>query len=180
MTRNADPIVPAMAGDYRITRRDFIAAGSAAGLCLALDLPEAVAGTFSEHTQLAAFLEITPENVVRIVTPDLEFGQGVFTSLPLILADELGADWERVEVRQSWADERFVNPGKGIQATGRSMSVRGQFDLLRRLGATARMLLSEAAAREWGVPAGECTARRSEIVHAASGRHRQLRGRTVS
>lgn len=174
MTRNPDPLVPALAGDYRITRRDFIVAGSAASLCLALDMPEAAAGSFGPQTQLAAFLEITPENVVRIVTPDLEFGQGVFTSLPLILADELGADWERVEVRQSWADERFVNPGKGIQATGRSMSVRGQFDLLRRLGATARMLLSEAAASEWGVPAAECTARRSEIVHAASSRRRSF------
>jgi isoquinoline 1-oxidoreductase beta subunit len=178
-SRHAEPIrdAPAAAGGSalaaRITRREFLAAGSAAGLCLVLEVaPAAESRAFGATTQLAAFLDITPDNVVSIVTPDLEIGQGIYTSLPLILADELGADWPRVEVRQSWADERFVNPMKGIQATGRSMSVRGQYDLLRRLGATARTLLCQAAAEQWGVAATECTARASEIVHAPSGRRR--------
>ncbi len=164
--------------DSRISRREFLAAagGSAAGLCLVLEIAPAAGAPTTPTTfggaKLAAFLEITPDNVVHIVTPDLEFGQGIFTSLPLILADELGADWARVEVRQSWADDRFINPMKGIQATGRSMSVRGQYDLLRQLGATARTLLCEAAAQAWGVGAGECATRHGEVVHAPSGRRR--------
>ena len=175
LTSPPPPIAaPVPAG--RITRRDFIgvAGGSAAGLCLGLEIPAAEADgttTFADP-QLAAYLEITPDNAVRIVTPELEFGQGVFTSLPLILADELGADWERVEVRQSWADERFINPLKGIQATGRSMSVRGQYALLRKLGATARLLLCQAAAGAWGVSAADCTTAGSEVVHRPSQRRR--------
>ncbi len=161
-------------GAVSITRRDVlrVAGGSAASLCLGLDVVAASAeATRFGEPQLAAYLEITADGAVRIVTPELEFGQGVFTSLPLILADELGADWERVEVRQSWADEAFINPLKGIQATGRSMSVRGQHDLLRKLGATARILLCQAAAREWRVEATDCTTRAGEVVHRPSGRH---------
>lgn len=166
----------------RVTRRDMI--GGAAVLCLGLEvgtaaaqappgppLPTAAASPPGRE-QLAAFLEIATDGAVTITTPDLEFGQGVFTSLPMILADELGADWERVVVRQSWADERFINPMKGIQATGRSMSVRGQYDLLRRLGATARVLLCTAAATGWRVDVADCTTRAGEVVHRPSGRRR--------
>lgn len=172
-----DPLMapgPIPGNALRLSRRGFVVAmgGSAAGLCLGLDVTAGPTGL--RDAQLAAFLQITPDDVVRIVTPDLEFGQGIYTSLPLILADELGADWSRVEVRQSWADEHFINPMKGIQATGRSMSVRGQFDLLRRLGATARTLLCEAAAREWGVPSAECATMDGAVVHRPSGRRKSF------
>ena len=159
----------------RVTRRTFLAGGGGAlaTLCLGIEFTPAAAGSAPTQlggAQLAAFLEITADNLVHIVTPDLEFGQGIFTSLPLILADELGADWEGVRVRQSWADEHFINPMKGIQATGRSMSVRGQYELLRKLGATARVLLCQAAAAQWGVDAGGCTTELSHVVHRPSGR----------
>ncbi len=156
-------------GVARLSRRAFVvvAGGAAAGLYFGASARPATA--FGD-AQLAAYLEITPEGTVRITTPELEVGQGVYTSLPLILADELGADWARLEVRQSWADASFINPMKGIQATGRSMSVRGQFELLRRLGATARTLLCEAAAREWGVDAAECTTADGMVLHPPGGR----------
>ena len=138
----------------------FLAAagGSAVGLCLGLESSQRLRGApdAGRRARVRRRRSSPPisrsrrTTTVRIVTPELEFGQGMFTSLPLILADELGADWERVEVRQSWADERFINPLKGIQATGRSMSVRGQYDLLRKLGATARVLLCQAAAHDVG------------------------------
>lgn len=156
-----------------VSRREFLAGGSAAAFWLGVRLaPAAAEPAHFGSAQLAAFLEITADNVVHIVTPDLEFGQGVFTSLPLILADELGADWEQVDVRQSWASEHFINPMKGIQATGRSMSVRGQYELLRRLGALARAMLCQAAASEWQVPVSECTTRESHVVHRDSARRR--------
>ena len=173
--------VPNAAG---VTRRRVLAAGGqlVTAFWLGLELPgyaqaqAPVPGvglppprtTFGEP-QLAAYLEITLENVVRIALPDAELGQGAYTTLPLILADELGADWERVEVRQSGADDRLANPMKGFQATGRSLSVRGYYPLLRRLGATARELLCSAAAARWRVPVSECRAERSYVRHGSSG-----------
>ncbi len=177
---------PDAAAGPALSRRSFViaAGGSAAGLWLALRPAPAGAGAAADTApvvpgspgadwpsrQLAAYLEITADGAVRIVNPELEVGQGVHTSLPLILADELGADWTRVEVRQSWADDSFINPMKGIQATGRSMSVRGQYELLRKLGATARILLCQAAAAQWGVPAADCTTENGAVVHRSSGR----------
>jgi len=125
--------------------------------------------TFGEP-QLAAWLEILPDNTVRVAMPEAELGQGAYSTLPLILADELGADWARVEVRQTGADDRLANPMKGFQATGRSMSVRGYYPVLRRLGATARELLCGAAAARWRVPVAECRAGDSRVRHLRSGR----------
>lgn len=156
-----------------LNRRDFMlaAGGSSAGLWLGLRPASAAGGKPGwPDPQLAAYLGIHADGTVTIVNPELEVGQGVHTSLPLILADELGADWQRVEVRQSWADEHFINPMKGIQATGRSMSVRGQYELLRKLGATARILLCQAAAAGWDVDAAECTTADGMVLHPPSGR----------
>lgn len=166
-----------------VTRRRVlgIAGQVVTGLWLGIELPgdaraqpAPAAGppprtTFNDP-QLAAYLEITPDNVVRVALPDAEMGQGVYTALPLILADELGADWATVEVRHTGADDRLANPMKGFQATGRSLSVRGYYPLLRQLGATARQLLCAAAAARWGVPIPECRTGQSLVRHARSGR----------
>jgi isoquinoline 1-oxidoreductase beta subunit len=167
------PGQPAEHAAPALSRRAFVvvAGGSAAGLWLGLRPAEAAeAGAAWPDPQLAAYLEIGADGRVLITDPELEVGQGVHSSLPLILADELGADWERVEVRQSWADERFINPMKGIQATGRSMSVRGHYQQLRQLGATARTLLCQAAATGWGLPPAECTTENGVVLHRPSGR----------
>lgn len=165
-----------------VTRRRVIkvAGGAAAGLWLGIEFPEPAFAqspsaapsprtTFGDP-QLAAWLEILPDNTVRVALPEAELGQGAYSALPLILADELGADWARVEVRQTGADDRLANPMKGFQATGRSMSVRGYYPVLRRLGATARELLCGAAAARWRVPVAECAAAGSRVRHARSGR----------
>ncbi|MDA5192908.1 xanthine dehydrogenase family protein molybdopterin-binding subunit [Govanella unica] len=118
---------------------------------------------------MAAYIEITPDNIVHLVTPEAEMGQGVQTSLPAILAEELEADWARVVVRLSGAGEIYNNPEKKMQATGRSLAVRGYFELLREVGATARMMLCQAAAASWQADLADCYAEQSHVIHRKTG-----------
>ncbi|MBL8225001.1 MAG: xanthine dehydrogenase family protein molybdopterin-binding subunit [Chromatiales bacterium] len=155
-----------------LTRRTFLVAGGTAlllGIAAPAPAQRASTAIFGEP-QLAAWLEFLPDGRVVIALPDAEMGQGVYTGLPLILADELGADWSRVEVRHSGADDRLANPMKGFQATGRSLSTRGYYALLRRVGATARVLFTGAAAAQLGVPADELRVEGGAVRHARSGR----------
>ena len=108
------------------------------------------------------FLGIQPDGTVLIVSHRTEMGNGVRTSLPRILADELDADWSRVKVIQGDADERY-----GSQDTDGSHSVREFFEPLREAGATARLMLIRAAAQQWGVPESQCVA---DPVHVVSHR----------
>ena len=100
-----------------------------------------------------------------IVTHRSEMGTGIRTSLPLVAADELEADWSRVTIEQGIGDPRY-----GDQNTDGSRSIRDFYDTFRVAGATARTMLVSAAAAQWNVPAGECTAKNHEVVHAGSGR----------
>src|SRR5579864_3415109 len=112
------------------------------------------------------FLGIQPDGTVLIVAHRTEMGNGVRTSLPRIVADELDADWSRVEVIQGDGDERY-----GSQDTDGSHSVREFFDTLRETGATARLMLVRAAAQQWGVPEAQCVADPAHVVsHKASKR----------
>ena len=106
------------------------------------------------------FLGIQPDGTVLIVAHRTEMGNGVRTSLPRIIADELDADWSRVEVIQGDGDERY-----GSQDTDGSHSVREFFDTLREAGATARLMLIRAAAQQWGVPEAQCV---GDPVHVVS------------
>jgi isoquinoline 1-oxidoreductase subunit beta len=108
-----------------------------------------------DHAALnpSVYLGIDPDGTVYIVAHRSEMGTGVRTSLPRIVADELDADWARVKVIQALGDPRY-----GSQDTDGSHSVRDFFDILREAGATARLMLVRAAARQWGVPASECVA----------------------
>ena len=99
------------------------------------------------------FLGIQSDGTVYIVAHRTEMGNGVRTSLPRILADELDADWSRVKVIQGDGDDKY-----GSQDTDGSHSVREFFDTLREAGATARLMLVRAAAQQWGVPESQCTA----------------------
>src|SRR5690606_24953005 len=118
---------------------------------------------------IAAYVEITPDNTVWLVTPEAEMGQGVESALPAILAEEMEADWEHVAIRLSGAGEYYINPGKNMQATGRSMAVRGYFELLRQVGATARDLLRQAAADRWGVTLERVVAEKSHLINRDTG-----------
>jgi isoquinoline 1-oxidoreductase beta subunit len=112
------------------------------------------------------FVAIAPDGVVTIVAHRAEMGTGVRTSLPLIVAEEMEADWSRVRVQQAHGDEvKFGN-----QDTDGSRSTRHYLMPMRQIGASARSMLEQAAAKRWGVPATEVKAANHEVVHAASGR----------
>jgi isoquinoline 1-oxidoreductase beta subunit len=162
---------PALPAGRTWTRRDLlkVSAGGGAGLALALWLPPrllaaeeaAAAQPFAPNV----FVAIGTDGTVTITAAKSEMGQGVRTALPMILADELEADWERVRVVQADADPKY-----GPQGTGGSASVRTGWEPLRRAGAAAREMLIAAAAAGWGVEAASCRAERGEVVHPESGR----------
>lgn len=159
-----------------ISRRDFIrVAAAAGGLALAIDgraqeggpLPPMRAGPPKTPS---AFLHIAEDDTITITTPAVEMGQGGHTSLPMILMEELGGDWERLRVQDAPAAPVYDNPLFGQQATVGSFSVRGWYRELRRIGAAAREMLVQAAAADWKVPASECAVSRSRITHEPTGR----------
>ena len=112
------------------------------------------------------FVSIAPDGLVTIVASRAEMGTGVRTSLPMIVADEMGADWARVHVVQAPGNEEKY----GNQDTDGSRSTRHFLVPMRQVGAAARTMLVSAAAQQWGVPAGECKAGVHEVIHAASNR----------
>src|SRR5262245_28163012 len=150
-----------------LSRRDFIAAGTAAGagLVIGFYLPHGSNGGTGEGFSPNAYLRITADNKVTIVVARSEMGQGVRTALPMILAEELEADWKQIEIEQAGASTLF-----GDQTTGGSASIRTTGDPMRKAGATAREMLISAAALTWGVPRSTCAAENGHIKHAASNR----------
>jgi isoquinoline 1-oxidoreductase beta subunit len=113
------------------------------------------------------FVAIATDGVVTIVAHRSEMGTGIRTSLPMVVADEMEADWSRVHVRQAEGDEVKY----GNQDTDGSRSTRHYLIPMRQIGASARAMLEAAAAKRWGVPVAEVKAANHEVVHAASGRH---------
>ncbi len=157
-----------------VDRRQFIKVSALAGGGLLvgtyLRFGESVA--FAETAPVTAdnfapnaFISIAPSGAVSIIAPNSEMGQGIKTSLPMIVAEELDVAWEQVTIVQG-----DLNPAYGRQASVGSGSTPGNFAPLRVAGATARAMLVEAAAQTWGVPASECTTERSTVIHAASKR----------
>src|ERR1700740_3645638 len=111
------------------------------------------------------FVGIQADGTVFIVAHRSEMGTTIRTSLPLVLADELDADWKRVKIDQAIGDKRY-----GDQNTDGSHSIRSFFDSMRECGATARWMLIQAAAQQWNVPASECSTEPHVVIHAKSGR----------
>src|SRR5258708_35334858 len=111
------------------------------------------------------FVGIQKDGTVYIVAHRSEMGTVIRTSLPLVLADELDADWKRVKIDQAIGDKRY-----GDQNTDGSHSIRSFFDTMRECGASARWMLVQAAAQKWNVPASECSTAPHTVVHAKSGR----------
>jgi isoquinoline 1-oxidoreductase beta subunit len=148
-----------------LSRREFLTAGAAAaGLVIGFYLPHKALGS-KEAFAPNAYLKIAPDGKITVVLARSEMGQGVSTSLPMILAEELEADWKQISIEQAGASTLY-----GDQSTGGSASVRTTWDPMRRAGAAAREMLISAAALEWGVPRSGCKAENSAVVHAASGR----------
>jgi isoquinoline 1-oxidoreductase beta subunit len=149
-----------------LSRREFVVAGAAAGagLVIGFYLPHEASSSKKSFSP-NAYLRITSDNKVTIVVARSEMGQGVRTALPMILAEELEADWKQIEIEQAGASTLF-----GDQSTGGSASVRTTWDPMRKAGAAAREMLISAAALTWGVPRSSCAAQSGSIVHSPSNR----------
>jgi isoquinoline 1-oxidoreductase subunit beta len=155
-----------------VTRREFVKAGAAvSGLIVALQLPayaRTAAGALAHAGSVlstGAFLQVAADGTVTLWLTKSEMGQGVRSSLPMIVAEELEVAPAEIRVEQASADPKY-----GEQFTGGSSSVSGLWQPLRTASAQARDMLIGAAARTWGVPASECAAEQGTVVHAASGR----------
>jgi isoquinoline 1-oxidoreductase beta subunit len=162
--------------DTSISRRSFVA--GAAGLTFAFTLGglgrggEAIGAT--QPTKFNAWVSIGADNSITIMCPSAEMGQGVYTSLPLILAEELDADWSKVKTEFAPANPKvYGNPHRlfeGAQITAASVSVPGYYMPLRMAGAQARRVLLDAVAEKWKVPRGELTTDKSTVIHKKSGK----------
>ncbi|TLY78736.1 MAG: xanthine dehydrogenase family protein molybdopterin-binding subunit [Gammaproteobacteria bacterium] len=149
-----------------LSRRSFlkIAGAAGGGLVLAFYLGERA----NAAVQFApnAFLQISADGSIVILSKGPEIGQGIKTALPMIIAEELDADWSAVRIEQA-----PINPAVfGRQSAGGSRSIPNNWDQLRRAGAVARAMLVAAAARQWQVPEGQCSTQRSRVLHRSSGR----------
>ena len=151
-----------------LSRREFLAAGAAAGagLVIGFYLPHGgESGARGDKFAPNAYLRIAPDGKVTVTVARSEMGQGVRTSLPMILAEELEADWKQITIEQAGASNLF-----GDQTTGGSASVKSCWDPMRKAGAAAREMLVSAAALKWGVSRTGCKAENGSVVHAASNR----------
>lgn len=157
--------------EFKISRRAFL--GGSAGLAFSFGLglsalsPQAkaqAAGRFN------AYVSIAPNGTITIQSPVAEMGQGIMTGLPMIVAEELDADWSKVVVEQSPINAAYHHPIFKAQYVVASISTLGYWTPLRVAGAQARRVLINAAAAKWGVPAAECSTEPSTVVHASSGR----------
>jgi isoquinoline 1-oxidoreductase beta subunit len=160
-----------------VGRRAFIvgSAGAAGGLLIGFHIPFASrlarAGSDAGPAEVNAWILIHPDNTVVIRVARSEMGQGIFTSLPMLVAEELECDWARVRAEYASAHDHVVRDKRYVSmSTGGSRSVRESHEFLRRAGAAARTLLVRAAANSWGVPAAECGAEDGVINHAPTGR----------
>src|SRR5438132_2536743 len=157
------------------SRRDFL--GTAAGLTLTLSLtltPLAFTGDAEAQTTFGpnAWLNIATDGTITIASPAAEMGQGSFTTLPLIIAEELDADWAKVKpvLPPAWDEKKYGNPDNNAFQTSASNSVHGYFHALRIAGAQARRVLLDAVAARWNVPVGELSTEPSMVVHKMSNR----------
>ncbi|HLH75353.1 MAG TPA: xanthine dehydrogenase family protein molybdopterin-binding subunit [Candidatus Binataceae bacterium] len=156
-----------MAVANNLSRREFFRAGAAAsgGLLVAFYLPLATeAGEGTASFAPNAFIRLRRDGSITLIVGRSEMGQGVLTSLPMLLADEMDADWKRVRVEQAPALPAYANPLMHINLTGGSNSVRGSWIELRQAGAVARTMLIAAAAERWKVNTSDCRAHNGYIL----------------
>ena len=158
-----------------LPRRDFLrkSGGLALAIVLGPDLLFRVvdARACEDGLRANAWVHFRVDNTIGIMCPTAEMGQGIMTSLPLVLAEELDADWNLVEVEQAPAAKDFINPGYfGVQGVGGSNSTRGYWTIMRLAGAQARKIMIANAAQYWNVPVTECSTAPSKVIHAASKR----------
>jgi isoquinoline 1-oxidoreductase beta subunit len=160
-----------------LDRRAFLRTSAAAGggLLVALYLPAANAALSSQAPKplsLApfAFLKISPDDIVTVISNHSEMGQGIYTVLPMLLNEELQADWSKVCVESAPVDAVYNHTVFGMQMTGGSTTTASEWVRFRQLGAAARQMLVAAAARQWGVSPDSCKVEKGVVLHAPSSR----------
>jgi len=159
-------------------RREFLktTATIGGGLCIAAYVPElgagprelaaAGAGVFAPN----AFVRIAPDDTITVIANHSEMGQGVYTSLPMLLNEELEADWSKIKVEAAPVDAAYNHTAFGVQMTGGSTTTPSEWERFRKMGAMARIMLVDAAAQKWNVPAASCHVAKGVVIHPASGK----------
>src|SRR5579871_3564540 len=172
----------AVPGPAELSRRQFLKLTTLAGsgLTLGVLLPGCAPAGKGPQTAAAGplsmpFVRIDPDNTVTVICKHVEAGQGVWTGLPTIVAEELDASWDQMRAESAPAQVpqygNFAFDPKGsVQGTGGSTAVANSWNQLRQAGATARAMLVAAAARAWDVPAAEITVEAGVVAHAGKGR----------
>ena len=167
----------------RLSRRDFLKATGMAGggLMLAIGLPVDGGHGRLAHAQQAAdkvpyppaaFVRIGTDDIVTVLINKLEFGQGVFTSMAMLIAEEMDCDWSRVRAQHAPAAKVYAHPGFGIQMTGGSTSIASSWSQYRAIGATARLMLIQAAAKQWGATPDRIDTRSGMVIEIGGQKRR--------
>jgi isoquinoline 1-oxidoreductase beta subunit len=162
-----------------LSRRRFLSASAALGGGMligftagrSISVADAAEKVASEPFTPNAFIRIDPNSQVTLIMPYVEMGQGTYTSIPMLIAEELEVDLKQVHLEHAPPNEKlYANPLLGVQATGNSNAIRGAWQPLRQAGATARTMLVAAAAKRWNVDPASCRAQSGEVRHAPTGK----------
>jgi isoquinoline 1-oxidoreductase subunit beta len=168
-----------------LARRDFLktSASLGVGLCIAAYVPELAARSAQSNGKVFApnaFLRIAPDDTVTIIANHSEMGQGAYTSLPMLLNEELEADWSKIKVGSAPVDPAYNHTVFGMQMTGGSTSTPSEWERLRRMGAMGRVMLVQAAAQKWSVDPSACRVNKGVVIHTASRRRATYGSLTVA
>jgi isoquinoline 1-oxidoreductase subunit beta len=162
---------------HTLSRRTFLKASAAGGgLLVGFRLPAPLGNVLAGARAARdfapnAFIRIDRDGAITLIMHKVEMGQGTYTSMPMLLAEELEVDLSQVRLEHAPPDDAlYAEPLFGVQETGGSTSVRGNWEPLRRAGATARSMLVSAAADTWGVPTSACRAAQGAVIHGPTGR----------
>jgi isoquinoline 1-oxidoreductase beta subunit len=164
---------PRLTNSPNLSRRGFLEMSGAAAFLFGFSVPLRATPSAAKVSTFApnAFIRIDRQGEITLIMPQVEMGQGVYTSISMILAEELDADWSLVRVEHAPADENlYANPDLGFQVTGDSTSIRAFWEPLRLAGAATRACFIEAAAHRWGVSTAECRTENSKVINDQSGR----------
>src|SRR6266702_3035162 len=166
-------------GAQQLGRRDFLRTSAAVsgGLWISAWVPE-LAGAAAKSAAAAAgkvfapnaFVRIAADESVTFIVNPSEKGQGNHTSLPMLLNEELEADWSKIKVEAAPVDAAYNHTAFGVQMTGGSTTTPSEWERFRKMGAMARIMLVDAAAQKWNVPAASCHVAKGVVIHPASGK----------
>jgi isoquinoline 1-oxidoreductase beta subunit len=191
LTRSAAEVLASLVPERtrKLTRREFMATTGVAGggLMLAIGLPAGSGGlggrlAFAQQAQEkapyppAAFIRVGADDSVTVLINKLEFGQGVFTSMAMLIAEEMECDWSKVRAQHAPAAQIYAHPGFGIQMTGGSQSISSSWAQYRTIGATARVMLIQAAAKQWSVAPERIDTRASTVIEIGGQKRRASYG----